>query len=152
MKDLFNQEPIRALTWWEPYASLMLPPFNKIETRTWSTKYRGLVLICSAKKFMSESDIMSVSGPFYTQRIFTEMSRHHIKEKRGFAIAVGRLVDCRLMQPIDEAQCFVKYDPTKYVHIYEDVKPIEPFKWKGSQGWKKLTEEEKQLIKYKNYE
>lgn len=28
-----------------------------------------------------------------------------------------------------------------YCHLYEDVKPIKPFPWKGSQGWKKLDRE-----------
>jgi hypothetical protein len=50
--EFLNQE-IRALTWKEPYASLML--HGKIETRTWYTKYRGLVLICAGLKHYNEN-------------------------------------------------------------------------------------------------
>jgi len=33
---------IKALTLWQPWASLMALEEKKIETRSWSTKYQGL--------------------------------------------------------------------------------------------------------------
>lgn len=157
MKDLFGSDPIMALSWKQPYASLML--LGKIETRTWNTNYRGLVLICASQGFYSESQIMAISGEVQTQHAFVALLQNGIKEERGKAIAIGRLVDCRPMNRMDEDKCFVKYRTpwqvkkemkdgsikmvTKklYCHIYEDVKPIKPFEWKGCQGWKKVDDE-----------
>lgn len=59
----------------------------------------------------------------------------------GYAIAVGRLIDCRKMKPEDEDKTFVKYRPDLYCHIYQDVRPIKPIAWKGSQGWRTVEQE-----------
>lgn len=47
-QDDLIKSPLRALSWKEPYATLML--HGKVETRTWPTDYRGLVLNCVALK------------------------------------------------------------------------------------------------------
>jgi hypothetical protein len=145
-------EPIRALSWKEPYASLML--HGKIETRTWGTKYRGLVLICSSKKAYTHEQVYNISGGLVTDFIRKVIGRNydHWQNniiKQGYAIAMGRLVDCRPMKKKDEDKCFVRYNSNLWCHIYEDVRAINPFPWKGSQGWKILTEEQISKIELK---
>lgn len=145
MKKIAHNEEIRALSWKQPFASLML--HGKIETRTWSAKYCGLVLICASKVPYNESQVMAISGEVQTQRSFVTLLNAGHKEELGKAIAIGNLVDCRLMYLNDEEKCFVKYNPNLWCHIYENVRPIEPFEWKGSQGWRKLDEETINKIK-----
>jgi hypothetical protein len=46
---------VKAFSLWQPWGSLMCPgvgrdPVKSIETRHWTARYRGRVLICSAKK------------------------------------------------------------------------------------------------------
>jgi hypothetical protein len=41
---------IKAVSLWEPWASLMRTGAKTIETRSWFTSYRGPLLICAAKK------------------------------------------------------------------------------------------------------
>ena len=41
---------MKALTVWEPWASLMACGRKNIETRSWPTNYRGPLLICAAKR------------------------------------------------------------------------------------------------------
>ncbi len=41
---------IKALSMWQPWASLVGTGAKSYETRSWSTNYRGPLLICSAKK------------------------------------------------------------------------------------------------------
>jgi hypothetical protein len=65
----------------------------------------------------------------------------------GYAIAVGKLVGSRIMQPEDEDKCFVQYNGKRWCHIYKDVMPIEPFPWKGSQGWGKVDYDIRKQIK-----
>lgn len=138
MVDLFGNKEIRVLSWKEPFATLML--HGKIETRTWFTSYRGLVLICASKVTYTEAEIIRISGEVQTQRIFTTMNSKGIKEQCGYAIAVGELVDCRMMREVDEDKCFVVWNPDLYCHIYENVRAIKPLPWKGSLGWRKLDQ------------
>lgn len=133
-----------ALSWKQPYAELML--HGKIETRSWNTKYRGWVLICASKKLYEVESIISISGYTQYDRIF-EALPNSTKYLCGQAIAIGRLVHSRQMEPGDEDSCFVEYNPQRYCHIYEDVQAIEPFPWKGSQGWKEVSQEIKNHIK-----
>lgn len=145
---------IRALSWKQPYAHLMLK--GKQETRRWSTKYRGLVLICASATPYTDKQFYDISG--VTQynraqnllpRVLNQFGPQIIN---GHAIAIGRLVDCQNMQhsgfSIEELQekTFVLYHGNLYVHFYKDVQTIKPFPWKGSQGWRILTPEQKEQI------
>lgn len=134
---------IKGLFWKQPYANLML--HGKIETRTWKTNYRGLVLICSSKVSYSNKIIKSISE-YQFNRIENILKNEDIK--LGYAVAVGKLVDCRLMQLEDEDKCFVKYNPNLFCHVYENVKPIESFLIKGKIGWLKLNDEIIKKIKF----
>ena len=132
MKDLFGEKELRALSWKEPFASLML--HGKIETRTWSTNYRGRVLICASKAPYNMKNRLAIMG-FSNHMKVKNMG---LKLFSGQAIAVGDLVDCRPMTRDDEAATFVKYKDGLYCHVYENVRAIEPIPIKGQQGWKKL--------------
>lgn len=133
---------MKALTWKQPYANLML--HGKIETRTWNTNYRGRVLICAGLTPYSDRELLQLSGVMQMKRID---ERIHV-QKTGAAIAVGLLVDCRPMLPTDQDACFVKYNPLLFCHIYKNVRAIEPFPWKGSQGWRTVPPEVIKQIKY----
>jgi hypothetical protein len=131
-----NQK-VLALTWKQPYASLML--HGKIETRKWKTNYRGWVLICAGLSEYTDSQLRSIAGATQRDRIFTALD--YRTQPLGKAIAIGRLSDCRPMQPEDADKCFVAFNPDLYCHIYEDVRPIEPIPWKGKQGWATVPQE-----------
>lgn len=44
---------MKAISLWQPHASLMQTGAKQIETRSWKTNYRGPLLICSAKGGLS---------------------------------------------------------------------------------------------------
>lgn len=131
-----------ALSWKEPFATLMLQ--GKIETRVWKTDYRGLVLICTSKKKYNNQEVLNITGPEQYQRIIDAIAGKEMKH--GYAIAIGELVHCRKMIKEDEDKCFVKYHPDLWCHIYENVYPIFPIEWKGTQGWKTVSDEIKKQI------
>jgi hypothetical protein len=144
--SLYNGEAIRALTWKQPFAELML--HGKIETRTWSTDYRGWVLICAGLQTYNGRELSTMlSADLYSknQHLFENIVRGG-SLYCGKAIAVGQLTDCRPMEPSDVDKCFVDYHPGLYCHIYENVAQIEPMPWKGSQGWRQVPEEVKSKI------
>lgn len=141
-------QKLLALSWKQPYAELML--HGKIETRTWKTKYRGWVMICASKMGYNFNQVHGIAGDKQLVRITEVLGRnndHYLNNYRsGIAIAIGRLIDCRPMQKQDEAKCFVEYYPDLFCHVYDSVQPIEPIIWKGSQGWKEVTEDVKRSI------
>lgn len=141
--SLFNQignQKVMALTWRQPYGLLMLPPFNKIETRVWNTSYRGWVLICAGAVPYLPWQIQEISGNVQYRNIIQAVAS--VPEKQyaamaGHAIGIGWLANSRLMQPADANRCFVGYNETqtRWCHVYENVRPIKPIRWKGKQGW-----------------
>ena len=136
---------IRALSWKQPYASLML--HGKVETRSWNTKYRGLVLICSSKRDYKLDEVLRISGKKQLGRILNVFELHGYEQPSGMAIAIGELVNVKEMTPWDEDDCYVDWQPNLWCHVYSNVQAIEPFPWKGSQGWRILDEETKRKIK-----
>lgn len=162
MKDLFDVEEIRALNWKYPYSAAML--HDKIETRTWSTNYRGKVLICESKIPYKVYQTLEIAGLEQYKRLVSAIKDN--PKLHGKAIAIGELVDCRPMTKEDEAACFVQYrEPWTeerfnkkgewylvakqlWCHIYTNVQPIIPFEFSALQGWKRLNEiEMRQIIR-----
>ena len=147
MTDLFNNQSMVALSWKQPFGSAML--WEKIETRVWATKYRGLVLLCTSQKAYDEKTVINICGPQNFVRLCaTLVNDTTTLHLNGYAIAVGKLVDCRKMKPDDELKTFVRYREDLYCHIYEEVKAIKPFRWKGAQRWKKVEQNIIEGIEY----
>jgi len=143
----FNGEMVRALTWKEPFATMML--FSKIDTRTWPTNYRGLVLICAGKKpYNMHQIIHKISGMGHWHRMVEVFYDHtrNLTLTYGHAIAIGRLVNCRPMRKQDEDLCFVKFRKGLFCHLYQDIRPIVPFQFKGQHRWKILDPDMKSKI------
>jgi len=144
--DLFGNKPFRALSWKQPFATAMLA--GKQETRVWDTKYRGLVLICSSKAAYDEATVRNISGDELFVKLFQAIQKQDSLDRNGFAIGVGELVGSRPMRKGDGDSTFVLYRPELFVHQYTNVRPIKPFPWKGSQGWKTLNQTEISQIVY----
>ncbi len=151
--DLPEQETkdatIRALWWNQPFASLMLPPFYKDETRKRPTKVRGKVLICACKEPYAFTKVGEISGMEQLNRIFLAFGNSwpvRYSLPTGLAIGIGELVDCYPMKKEHEDKCYVQYKPHLWVWKFDNVQPIEPFPIQGKQGWAILDEETKAKI------
>jgi len=145
-----TENEIRALSWRQPYASMMLNG-KRFETRTWNTNYRGYVLICASITPYNLLELSKFSSMTQYNRVLAALGIQGLAKKQhnlplAHAIGVGRLIDCRPMIKEDEPQAYVDYDRFLFVHEYDQVTPIKPFPWKGSQMWRQLTEVEKTLI------
>jgi hypothetical protein len=160
MKELFLNENVRALSWNQPYASLML--HGKIETRTYPTNVRGKVMICAAQKEYPYSTVMQISKSHQYDKMCAILESSFDTLPLGYPIAIGDIVDCRPMTKEDEDKCFVAYrEPWEHISpktgkkttkrlycwVFENVREIEPLFWKGKQGWAVLDEETKAKIK-----
>lgn len=138
-------QKLLALSWKQPFATAML--YGKIETRTWNTNVRGWVLICTSLKAYSEDIEHKLCGTDLYYKMLRAMNKDSgTLDLNGYGIAIGRLVDSRKMKPEDADKCFVKWREDLYCHVYEDVRQIKPIIWKGTQGWKEVTEDIKRTI------
>lgn len=140
--DLFSKEfflPLQALTWKLPFAAPML--HGKIETRSWNTLYRGLVLICAGLEEYKEENLILTCTTKQIKQLKDISESDQAGKLMGVAIAVGRLVNTRVMAKKDQEKAFVKYNSGLFVHIYEDVSRIEPFKFTGVQKWKTVDDQ-----------
>lgn len=160
--EKYPNTELRALSWKQPFASLML--HGKIETRVWDTKYRGWVLICASKSPYNYDQTRHISGYEQYLRIYETLKLGGAKglwPTFGKAIAIGRLVNSWPMKYQHSDLCFVEYhEPWLHTsaktgkkickrlwcHVYEDVQPIEPMTWHGSQGWTGCSDYLKQQI------
>src|ERR1017187_2262128 len=99
---------MKAISIKRPWANLIASGQKTIETREWSTPYRGQILLVSSK-------IPKI-------------------EPAGCAVAVANLVDCRVMTKVDEdaAQCSIY--PNAFAWVLQNVRAIEPFPVKGQLG------------------
>lgn len=131
---------IKALSWKQPYATLMF--HNKVETRKWNTAYRGWVLICTSKKRYFDSQVWSISGQ-YNYQIIQKILQEDISGCiDGMAIGIGYLAGVSSIDSNRIYQTFVKNDEGLFGLHFTEVHRIKPFLFKGGQRWKNLTEEQ----------
>lgn len=128
---------MKALTLTQPWASLIAISAKKIETRSWSTSYRGPLAIHAAKGFPRDAQDFSrcirlgvLFGP-------------HYEYPRGMVVATCRLVACVRTEDLlskspytpdmtDQEQMFGNYDPGRWGWMLADIKPCDPIPAKGA--------------------
>jgi len=152
---------IRTLGLYQPYAGLMLPPWNKIETR-WVRAHRkppfplGKYLIYSCLKSYHPEEVDSIAGNTINDELWGTIANTEVFNLCGFAIGIGDLVEVRKMEPVDQEKAFVKVDGDilsrdlcytiedgdteelktyiRYCLIFKNMQRIKPFHFKGKQG------------------
>lgn len=131
-----------ALKLKQPFAALML--YGKIETRKWDTRHRGDVLICSSLAAYNRHELNDFCNDEMIARIEETLHKDASKTLLGYALCIANLVTTRRMTREDEALCFVSYNPLLFCHIYDNVRPVQPFIYTpaGIQKWKTINDAE----------
>ena len=135
---------MKALTLWQPWASLIAACAKTIETRSWQTSYRGALAIhASARtKVLQSGEITadasraacSIVGPFNAL-------------PRGAIIAICDLVECVPVEDLwpelatmGDEQWFGDYSQGRFAWILSDIRVLNPpVSMKGALGlweWK----------------
>lgn len=96
---------MKLLSLWEPWATLMAIGAKSIETRSWSTSYRGWLAIHASKGGLPKRDLEDyLTDPDFKRALAGE------KLNPGCIVAVVNLIDCC---PMDDFRCspgvFSKY-------------------------------------------
>lgn len=140
---------MKALTLWQPWASLISLGVKRIETRGWGTHYRGQIAIHAAKKWDTAIKDKCREAKMYLERLrfddqgdreirFKDMPVHFPSPLLGCVLCTADLVDCRLMTSSpdrieDDWGCF---GVGRYGWSLENVKPLhEPVFCRGAQGF-----------------
>ncbi len=143
---------MKVITLQDPWASLVRLNEKHIETRSWSTRYRGPLLIHASKKSDAKNLKLAWNEPFYSA--FLNAGNHRgITLYPGCIIAKCNLVDCQQItwsNGIDLALCikaqkekvikdkefiFGDYTAGRFAWMLEDIEPLEkPIPAKGRLG------------------
>lgn len=147
---------LKAITVYQPYASLIAVGCKTIETRSWATKYRGKLAIHAAKKFIyGIIGELCRNDPIWNETMKSlgidyEKGFERTPLSHGAVIATCHLVDCKkiykyashsdivnlgAMRPPEEPELsFGDYTEGRYGWILEDIRPLpEPIPAKGMQ-------------------
>jgi len=116
---------MKALSIKQPWLVAILTGQKTIETRVWSTKYRGDILLVASKRPDKKMlDALKLQGMDFTEQTLAY----------GKAVAIATIVDCRPMTKADEEEAMCDIYPNAFAWVLEDVKRIEPFPVKGQLG------------------
>lgn len=114
---------LKAISLWEPWATLIALGLKTIETRTWSTSHRGPLLICASKR---------TDGPAL-KKYGRKATALRLLIKPGHAVALVEVQFCRKMQPKDTAAAWCPWETKRWAWGLANIRPIEPFPVRGRQ-------------------
>jgi len=128
---------MKAISLWQPWASLMEAGSKTIETRGWKTKYRGDLLICSTKNGLSKKAF---------NETIQDLELPELDYPEGQALCVVSLNDVVSTDIVyqfifDNELNYGDYSPGRFAWITTNLRPIKPFPVVGQQGLFNVNDE-----------
>lgn len=119
----------------QPWASLVAMGAKKLETRSWSTHYRGPLAIHASRGLRPEAREWCRTEPFRSALVGLDPDTL----PRGAIVAVCELVDCIRITPgnvpEDPERAFGDYAPGRWAWQLEEIRRLpEPIPAKGALG------------------
>jgi hypothetical protein len=120
---------MKAISIFEPWATLIAMGLKQYETRSWETFHRGPLLICAAKKKLLFVEIAGIL-------MAAKLSKDDLNY--GKAVAVVDLVDCiptRDLIVSDSERRFGDFSQGRYAWKFENIRRFKkPVYIRGQQG------------------
>lgn len=147
---------MKAISLWQPWASLIAAGAKTIETRDWPAArhlWGQRIAIHAAKRWPRDLQELATSEPFYTHlRQVLEPDQSPAKDlPLGAIVCTVELVRCTRMRseavallerraPVEHA--FGHYAPGRWAWVLRNVQRLaQPFELRGSQGFFELPPE-----------
>lgn len=117
---------MKAITLYQPWATLVVLGAKKIETRSWGTKYRGPLAIHASQKFTGRMKLLMFQEPFFSalkEDLYFDMEGDL---PTGCIVGSVALVGCRkidLITPLvltDREKAFGNYTPGRFMWFMEN--------------------------------
>lgn len=101
------QSPMKAISLWQPWATLIALGAKTIETRSWQTSYRGPIAIHAAKRLTGRRGEVLELGEYSIERdaaglLLRGPIAHPYRLPLGAVVATATLVDCVPMRRMPE--------------------------------------------------
>ncbi len=131
---------IKALSLWEPWASLMATGAKTIETRSWSTSYRGPLLICASQRRNKTQLNDLLEDPDFQNGLAGLCPRWPVTFNDlnfGHAVAVvdlSNVVPTSSMVLAQDEEAFGDFSNNRFGWCTRNLRRIKPFPIKGKQG------------------
>lgn len=130
---------MRAISLWQPYASAIALGVKRIETRHWSTDYRGPLAIHASKRWTREQIEFST--------VEHTLGRLPPRLPLGQVVAVCELVDVRPTIELETQvsaieRLYGNYEPGRFGWRLDNIRPLAaPFAFCGRQSFFSVPDE-----------
>lgn len=128
---------MKAISLWQPWASMIKYGYKKVETRSWYTTYRGDLLICSGKK--KNMELRDYFQDILLPLIPLKLSYENLPF--GNALVICKLEDCfkmseeNISKQSDLELQMGHWEVGRYAWQLSDIRPLYyPFPVIGRQG------------------
>ncbi len=133
---------MKAITLPQPWASLVAIGVKTIETRPFTTAYRGSIAIHAAKT--SVPRMHGVHDPYF-KTLLESAGLTYTDLPRGIILATARLIDCEIITttncPCYPEYAFADFTPGWYAWKLTDIHQLKsPIPVKGHRGLWEFTE------------
>ena len=133
---------MKAITLTQPWASLVALGAKRIETRSWSTSYRGQLAIHAGKTFPRWARELARSKEFLNAPEVRALLEAGFQYPRGVVIATCDLYSCvetdkidRFVKLTDQEESFGDYSPRRFAFLLDNVRVLpEPVPASGALG------------------
>lgn len=137
-------KPLPAISLWAPWGTYMADGYKAVETRHWTTKFRGVIAIHQAKTVKAIPQVKE-----HLREAGLPLDTYTTKFKDwplGCIVAVGELYDVKGTEELvnvlsRQEQAFGNYDPERFGWLFRNVRKLAvPILCKGQQGFWKLDD------------
>lgn len=134
---------MKAITLWQPWATLVAHGYKRIETRSWKTNYRGPLAIHAAKKWNRELRELCLTEPFRSCLKEIYPDKRHPLPRGGVIATVGlyEIVEASWVFPGrcarhggEHEESFGDYSPGRYAWLLTEPSRFEMIPYRGRQG------------------
>lgn len=150
---------MKALSLWQPWATAIALGSKRVETRSWSTDYRGPLAIHAAKRCVKQEmddlcfenhwiGALHLESEVFVTDTRIDLDRFLFGMPFGSIVAVCRLIDCRETEDFDETddlqgekpfmwceEDLGDFDFCRFGWVLEDTRQLaEPIPYRGRQG------------------
>jgi hypothetical protein len=158
-----EHKPLRCISLWQPWASLMACGAKFLETREWNTRIRGRIGIHASQTTHGIRDVLAMRSTPKGIRTIKAMEAALGLEIAdwlkmlafGKLVAAGALVETHAadtaLRRWPQQQPFGNFGPGRFAHEYRDLVPFDPIPMRGSQGFFFAPEFAAQIVRAKLY-